>query len=714
MRRPVQGLVRWAADFCGNGRRRAAWLALFLLGLGAVPAAQASNFCDIDGNGVLDIYDVYYAQYQVGGSEIPCTNADLDGDGACTAVDVQRVSNAVAGLGCLVGPGGPATISSVSPGSIAAGSGTFSLTVLGGGFYQGGSGAAVVSWNGTRLNTSVVGFTQSAAQLSVTVPGNLIPEPGTATLSVTSGGTTSGLFNYPITAPAPVLTSITPNNGAPGTSVSVTLSGNYFLSNARVSTDSPYVTGTNVNVVSFTQATATLVIASNAVIETVDVIVSTSSGSSSSVPFAVTKPSAPTLTSTTPGSAPQGGSVPVTLTGTNFTSGATVAVANPGVTVSNVNVVSQTQITATFTVAAGASVGATSVTVTTAGGTSSAASFSVTAPAPTVTSVSPSTGTQGATVVVTLTGDHFVSGATVAVANPGITVSNVSVVSPTQITATFAISASASAGPTNVTVSTSAGASTPGSFTVAAAPPTFPTVSVSGGEGSTVSPLGTKSFTIVLPAASSSSSSGSLGLQFTGNAVNPVTTDPEVSFVSGTTPVPNVTFSFPPGQTQAVLSPAGATVQAGTVAGTVSVLITSYQGVTPPNQILGTVTIPRIAPQITNIKLANKTASGFDVCVSGFSTSRDMTGVTYQFNGSGQGTLQTAQLTAGASLVGLFTSWFQSSSSVASGGQFLLDQTFNITGPDTAIGSISVTLQNASGTITSATVPYSGFAASCN
>ena len=71
----------------------------------------------------------------------------------------------------------------------------------------------------------------------------------------------------------------------------------------------------------------------------------------------------PTLTSISPASGVQGSTVPVTLTGTDFVAGATVAVSNPGVAVSNVVVVSGTQITATFTIGAGAALGAANVTV---------------------------------------------------------------------------------------------------------------------------------------------------------------------------------------------------------------------------------------------------------------------------------------------------------------------------------------------------------------
>src|SRR5262249_17490089 len=66
--------------------------------------------------------------------------------------------------------------------------------------------------------------------------------------------------------------------------------------------------------------------------------------------------------------------------GTSFQAGATtVNVAGANVTVSGVNVISGTQLTATFSVGAGAALGARNVTVTTAGGTSGAQTFTVVA-----------------------------------------------------------------------------------------------------------------------------------------------------------------------------------------------------------------------------------------------------------------------------------------------------------------------------------------------
>ncbi len=92
--------------------------------------------------------------------------------------------------------------------------------------------------------------------------------------------------------------------------------------------------------------------------------------------------------------------------------------------------------------------------------------------APALTLISPNNASQGQTVVVTLTGTSFATGATVGLSGAGITVSNTTVVSSTQITATFAIAANAALGPQNVIVTSSGIATSAQVFTVNLLPPT--------------------------------------------------------------------------------------------------------------------------------------------------------------------------------------------------------------------------------------------------
>jgi hypothetical protein len=85
---------------------------------------------------------------------------------------------------------------------------------------------------------------------------------------------------------------------------------------------------------------------------------------------------------------------------------------------------------------------------------------------PTLTSLSPSSATQGSAVHVTLTGTNFIAGATVGISGTAVTARNVKVVSGTQITATVNISAAAASGVRQVSVTTTGGPSNSISFAV--------------------------------------------------------------------------------------------------------------------------------------------------------------------------------------------------------------------------------------------------------
>ena len=99
---------------------------------------------------------------------------------------------------------------------------------------------------------------------------------------------------------------------------------------------------------------------------------------------------------------------------------------------------------------------------------------------PTLTTVTPSQGALGQTLTVTLTGSNFQTGAASSF-GPNTTVTQTSFGSATSLTATVVIAANATPGPRNVTVTNPGGSSAtlPGGFTIAAAPPTPPTLSLS-------------------------------------------------------------------------------------------------------------------------------------------------------------------------------------------------------------------------------------------
>lgn len=173
------------------------------------------------------------------------------------------------------------------------------------------------------------------------------------------------------------------------------------------------------------------------------------------------------ISSVSPAFGQQGAAVAVTLTGLGFQGGNATINAMSGITISGTSVVSDTSITATFTIAGGATLGDRSVTVTTDEGTSNAVTFEVLASGavPTITAISPSSEDRGETASVTLTGTNF-TGGSVSLSGTGVTTDNCKVVSATSITCDFIVAASTGWGLREVTVTNGSGTSNTANFFV--------------------------------------------------------------------------------------------------------------------------------------------------------------------------------------------------------------------------------------------------------
>ncbi|MEY4787513.1 MAG: hypothetical protein RL692_1407, partial [Planctomycetota bacterium] len=180
-----------------------------------------------------------------------------------------------------------------------------------------------------------------------------------------------------------------------------------------------------------------------------------------------------TISSVSPSSGTTLGGTAITITGTNLTSASSVTVG--GVAATSVNVVSSTSITA---VTPAGSAGAKDIAVTTAGGTVSLPSaFTFIVPTPTISGVSPSSGTTLGGTAITITGTNLTGASSVTVV--GVAATSVNVVSPTSITA---VTPAGSAGAKSVAVTTAGGtASLPSAFTFVVPTPTISGVSPSSG-----------------------------------------------------------------------------------------------------------------------------------------------------------------------------------------------------------------------------------------
>ena len=326
------------------------------------------------------------------------------------------------------------TVTSISPTSGPATGGT-TVIISGTNF----SGATAVTFGAT----AATGFSVlSATQITATAPAG----SGTVDVRITTGGgtsATSAADQYTYIA-APTVSSISPTSGPATGGSSVIITGANLSGATAVRFGGGNASGFTVN--SATQITATAPAGTG----TVDVTVITGGGTSAtSAADQFTYLAAPTVSSISPASGPTAGGSSVTINGTNF--GGVTAVTFGGTAASSFTFNSATQITAT----APAGTGTVDVRVTTGGGTSAAGAadqFTYVA-APTVTSISPTSGpaTGGTTVIIS--GTNF-SGAT-AVTFGATAATGFSVLSATQITAT----APAGSGTVDVRITTGGGTS---------------------------------------------------------------------------------------------------------------------------------------------------------------------------------------------------------------------------------------------------------------
>jgi hypothetical protein len=428
------------------------------------------------------------------------------------ALDTDVVSNPSSPLVVAVGGGSVPTIAAVTPATANPGT-TVPVIISGTNFLPG----ATISVNGpgvTVAGATVLGLRQISATL--TIAGTATP--GNVNLAVlNSAGASSAPFVISILPTPPVLTSISPSSVLEGTTVSATLIGANFSPDATVATNNNSIAISNATVNSPTQITASFFISQNAPTGPTNVTVNTSAGTSNAAVLTVSG-TYPTLTAVSPASGVSGTTVQVALTGTNFVQGAKVATTYGGIAVTGVNVISPTQINATLTISATADPGPAYFTVNTGSGMAGWAVFNVTGFAPTLASVSPASGSPGTQVPVTLTGTNFTTGSKIVTSNTGISVSGVTVVSTTQITATFNISYSAPLGAANVTVSTGGGTSGAVVFTVNPVSVVAPSFNPAGGTYATAQSvtLSSTSGATILYTTDGSTPTASNGAIYTG------------------------------------------------------------------------------------------------------------------------------------------------------------------------------------------------------
>jgi hypothetical protein len=364
------------------------------------------------------------------------------------------------------------TITSLNPSTGSTAGGTF-VTITGTGFL----GATGVSFGGTPAASFAI---LSDTTILATTP----PLPAeTVDVTVSAYGLTSALNGsdrFVVTAvSAPAVTGLTGSPGTTAGGTTVTVTGTGFTGASAVLFGSVAAAGFTVN--SDTSITA---VSPPQGTGTVDVIVVTPTGTSavsSSDHFTYNSGTAPTVTGLSQTGGGTGGGTVVTITGSNFTG---VTAVNFGTVAAGFTFVSDGCLIATSPPQAPA-INPVDVTVMTTSGTSATSSadkFTYTTVVPTVTSVTPNTGTVAGGITVTVVGSNF-TGATAV--NFGTTAAtSFTVLADNALTAV--VPAAAATGTVDVTVVAPGGTSATGSadqFTYTAG--SAPTVTgISPGSGS--------------------------------------------------------------------------------------------------------------------------------------------------------------------------------------------------------------------------------------
>jgi large repetitive protein len=309
---------------------------------------------------------------------------------------------------------------------------------------------------------SVISTNQIAANITILADA----ATGSKEVSVaTPGGSFTLQDGFTVKQASPTITSINPGQGNQETSLTVTLDG----TNLAGTGEAVFGSGINVNsvtVLSSNQVAVEIKIAAGAEIGTRDISVTTPGGSFTLPNSFTVRQALPLISSLSPAYGSQGATLNVTITGMNF-SGANELRFGSGIALNSFTILDSKQITANITIVAGAAIGAMDVSVVTPGGSFSLPNgFTVKQGLPTIISIIPAQGGQGATLTIVINGSNL-GGATSVSFGTGVAVQSFTNLSPTQLSVNLMIGEDAATGARDISVTTPGGSSTLGnSFSI--------------------------------------------------------------------------------------------------------------------------------------------------------------------------------------------------------------------------------------------------------
>jgi hypothetical protein len=183
---------------------------------------------------------------------------------------------------------------------------------------------------------------------------------------------------------------------------------------------------------------------------------------------------------------------------------------------------------------------------------------------------------------------------------------------------------------------------------------------------------------------------GTFTLSFAPNSTPP-NDDPAIVFANNTR---TINFTIPAGSTSAQFAtPPGFSL--GTTAGTITITSVLLANGVQVGTATQTIVIPRSAPVIT-AAFATRSGNTINLEVTGFSTTREISGASVRLTAAAGTNLQSADVTI--PIGNAFTQWFTSAQGQSFGSRFTMTVPLTVTGDSAnAITGIAVTLTNTVG-----------------
>ena len=402
----------------------------------------------------------------VSDSQIICTTPPEAGTAVVTVIN-SACSNGY-NFTYTGGGGAAPVVSSLSPSSGTNAGGT-TVTINGSNLSNG----MKVTFGGIAATNVVVASSSQIRCTSPSMPSQTVSVQVRTPNGLSNDTGTGCQYTYTGSSLVPTLTGITPASGSIAGGTVVTLTGTNLAGCTSVGFNlrdewRGVCWGTNLIVDSNTQVRCTTTSAVYATGGTAAVTVATVHGVSNDVSYTFgAAPSLPTLSTINPTSGTTAGGTACTLTGANLTGCSSVSFS--GTAASGIVVDSSTQVRCT---SPARSAGGVTVTATTANGTSNGVAYTYDAPpsGPSLSAISPTSGTTAGGTACTLTGANLTGCS--AVSFGGTAATGIVVDSSTQVRCT---SPAKTGGTYGVTATTAYGTSGPVNYTYTNVGPAYTT-----------------------------------------------------------------------------------------------------------------------------------------------------------------------------------------------------------------------------------------------